>query len=84
MYILVCIYIISYARLMPKMLIPLALLLSIAIGVPVVERWIKCLSPESEGCVWAKAYMPLSFALWTIVGVLVAAVAWYLLGRARR
>jgi hypothetical protein len=66
-----------------RLLTAVAFLLSIGVGVPVIERWIKCLEPVSEGCVWAKAYMPLSFALWTIVGVLVAVIAWHL-GRAPR
>lgn len=68
----------------PRLLLAAALLVSIGAGVPLVERWIKCLEPVSEGCVWAKAYMPLSFALWTIVGVLVAGVAWHFLrGKSR-
>lgn len=68
----------------PRLLLAAALLVSIGAGVPLVERWIKCQEPVSEGCVWANAYMPLSFALWTILGVLVAGVAWrFLRGKGR-
>jgi hypothetical protein len=56
-----------------------ALLALVGAGVPLLERWFKCLDATSEGCVWAKAYLPLSFALWTIVGAVVAAIAWHLL-----
>jgi hypothetical protein len=56
-----------------------ALLALVGAGVPLLERWFKCLDATSEGCVWAKAYLPLSFALWTIVGAVVPAIAWHLL-----
>lgn len=56
-----------------------ALLASIGAGVPLLERWFRCLEATSEGCVWAKAYLPLSFALWTIAGAVVAGIAWHLL-----
>ena len=62
-----------------RLLVAAALLALIGAGVPLLERWFKCLEATSEGCVWAKAYLPLSFALWTIVGALVAAIAWHLL-----
>ncbi len=67
-----------------KSLIALGLLASIGAGVPLVERWIKCLKPVSEACVWAKAYMPLSFALWTGAALLAAVIAWHLLGCRQR
>lgn len=62
-----------------RLLIAAALLALVGAGVPLLERWFKCLDATSEGCVWAKAYLPLSFALWTIVGAVVAAIAWRLL-----
>lgn len=62
-----------------RLLVAAALLALIGAGVPLLERWFKCLEATSEGCVWAKAYLPLSFALWTVVGAVVAAIAWHLL-----
>ena len=62
-----------------RLLVAAALLALVGAGVPLLERWFKCLEPTSEGCVWAKAYLPLSFALWTVVGAVVAAIAWHLL-----
>lgn len=62
-----------------RLLIAAALIALVGAGVPLVERWFKCLDVMSEGCAWAKAYLPLSFALWTIVGAVVAAIAWRLL-----
>lgn len=62
-----------------RLLVAAALLALIGAGVPLLERWFKCLEAMSEGCVWAKAYLPLSFALWTIVGSVAAAIAWRLL-----
>lgn len=61
-----------------------ALLALVGAGVPLLERWFKCLEPTSEGCVWAKAYLPLSFALWTCVGIVAAAIAWHFLPGKRR
>jgi hypothetical protein len=60
-----------------------ALAILVGAGVPLVERAFKCLEPTSEACVWAKAYLPLSFGLWSIAGVIVGAIAWFVL-RARR
>ena len=67
-----------------RFLVAFGLLVAFGAGVPLAERWIKCREPISEACVWAKAYMPLSFALWTGAGVSAAFVAWHLLGRKRR
>jgi len=67
---------------MPKksrLLVAAALLALIGAGVPLLERWFKCLEATSEGCVWAKAYLPLSFALWTVVGAVLAGIAWHFL-----
>ena len=62
-----------------RLLAAAALLALIGAGVPLLERWFKCLEATSQGCIWAKAYLPLSFALWTVVGAVVAAIAWHLL-----
>jgi hypothetical protein len=64
-----------------RLLLSAVLLVSIAVGVPLAERWFKCRQPVSEGCVWAKAYLPLSFGLWTVAGLLAAVVLWFLLRR---
>jgi hypothetical protein len=69
----------------PRALISLALFIAIAAGVPLLERWYKCLQPISEACVWAKAYLPLSFGLWSVAGLIAAVAAWHLLrGRTER
>jgi hypothetical protein len=61
-----------------------ALLVSIGAGIPLLERWFKCRRPVSEACVWAKAYLPLSFGLWTIVGLVAAVALWFILSRRTR
>jgi len=67
-----------------RLLAAAALLLATGVGIPLLELWIKCQQPASEGCIWAKAYLPLSFGLWTAAGVIAAVVAWVVLGRRRR
>lgn len=42
--------------------------LAITFGVPLAERYLACRTPISEACVWAKAYLTLSFGLWAIAG----------------
>jgi hypothetical protein len=41
---------------------------AIALAIPVVELAIKCRRPESEACVWGKAYLSLSLGLWLVIG----------------
>jgi hypothetical protein len=48
--------------------------LGITFGVPLIERYLACRAPISEACVWAKAYLPLSFGLWAIAGAVVVFV----------
>jgi hypothetical protein len=64
-----------------RALVCLLVVVGIGAGVPLVERWMKCRLPMSEACVWAKAYLSLSFALWAVAGLLAAFVTWVLLGR---
>jgi hypothetical protein len=77
----------TYARSMTnsgRLSVSAILLLAIGVGVPLLERWIKCQAPSSEACVWAKAYLPLSFALWSVAGLVAAVIAWMLLrGRSK-
>lgn len=60
--------------------ISLLLLALFGAGIPLLERWIKCQQPLSEACVWAKAYLPLSFAIGAAIGLLAALLAWFVLG----
>ncbi|HEY0886572.1 MAG TPA: hypothetical protein VGE20_14875 [Ramlibacter sp.] len=47
-----------------RLLVAAAWLALVGAGAPLLERWFKCLDAAAEGCVWAKAYLPLSFVLW--------------------
>lgn len=53
--------------------------LGVAVGVPLLGRWHACRVPQSEGCVWAKAYLPLSFGLWAIAGLFAAVIVYWVL-----
>lgn len=64
----------------PRVFLSLLVFALLAAGVPLLERWIKCQQPSSEACVWAKAFLPLSFGIGTVLGVLAALVTWFLLG----
>jgi hypothetical protein len=67
--------------------VALIVALSIAIGIafPHVELALKCRRPESEACVWAKAYWHLS--IWieppivAVIAAIVLAIAMALVGR---
>ena len=60
--------------------IALAVFLFVAIGVPLIERWWKCMAPQSEACVWAKALWPVSLGVGCVLGLVVAVVVWLALG----
>lgn len=62
-----------------RLLLGTSLLLAIGTGVPLLERWFKCRVPDSEACVWAKAYLPLSFGLWSVAGLIAAVILWFVL-----
>lgn len=64
---------------MRRAFISLLLLVLFGAGIPLLERWIKCRQPASEACVWAKAYLPLSFAVGVAIGLIAAVLAWFLL-----
>lgn len=64
-----------------RLFVAAVLALLIGAGVPLLERSIKCQQPISEACVWAKAYLPLSFGLWSIAGVIAGVIAWFVLRR---
>ena len=53
--------------------------LVVAVGVPLLDRWHACRAPQSEACVWAKAYLPVSFGLWGIAGLFLAVIAYWML-----
>ena len=53
-----------------------------ALAVPYGNLWLKCQMPESEACVWSKAYLPLSLGLMALtLGVPVFVVTLVLLRR---
>jgi hypothetical protein len=67
-----------------RLFVATVLTILVGAGVPLLERVIKCQQPTSEACVWAKAYLPLSFGLWSIAGVVAGVVAWFVLRAFRR
>ena len=44
------------------------------IGYPLVDLAVACRAPDSESCVWGKAYLPFTFVL--SVPIVGAVVAW--------
>jgi hypothetical protein len=64
----------------PAALIALTVGCLIAFALPLGEVWYKCREPASEGCVWGKALLPVSLAVWGVLG-LVAAVVSYVIAR---
>ena len=50
------------------------------IGIPLASLWRACRLPESEACVWGRAYLTLSLGIGAIIGIVVAIVAYALLG----
>ncbi|HEX2548007.1 MAG TPA: hypothetical protein VHL79_24190 [Ramlibacter sp.] len=66
-----------------RLVLPTFLFLAFAVGVPLLDRWHACRVPASEACVWAKAYLPLSFGLWAIAGLFAAVILYWVL-RMRR
>lgn len=44
----------------------------LAFGVPLAELGIKCAQPASEGCVWGKSLLPVSLAIGSVIGAVVA------------
>ena len=58
-----------------------AIILGVVVGAayPFVDVALSCRVPESEACVWGKAYLPLSLAISIpIIGGVIAAVAYAL------
>lgn len=67
------------------LLIALAAGLLAGIGYPLVDLALSCRVPDSEACVWGKAYLPLSFALSVvIVGGAIAGLLYAVLARRGR
>ena len=59
--------------------IVVAILAGVVVGVlyPVVDLAVACRIPDSEGCVWGKAYLPLTFGLSIVLlGSMVAAIVY--------
>ena len=45
----------------------LAIALAVGLGAPLVELALDCRRYDSEGCVWGRAYLPLSLAIGLVV-----------------
>lgn len=59
--------------------------LIVGVGYPFVDVAIACRVPISEGCVWGKAYFPLTLGLSVVMlGSLVTGLLYAVLARGRR
>ncbi len=68
-----------------KALIAVLLGLLAGLAYPIVDLAIACRIPDSEACVWGKAYLPLTFSLSImLVGGVVAAVVFVALSMRNR
>jgi hypothetical protein len=67
-----------------RIIVSALLALAIGVGVPLLELSIKCREPVSEVCVWAKAYLPLSFSVGLAMGLVAAVVAWFVMAALER
>ena len=46
----------------------------LAVGLPLLDLWRDChRAPESEACVWGRAYLPISLVLGAVIALVVAA-----------
>ena len=57
----------------------IAVVLGAAVGAasPFIDVWLSCRVPDSEACVWGKAYLPLSLGISIpVIGSIVAVVAY--------
>ena len=63
-----------------NIVVAMAVGLVVATAYPLVDLALSCRAPQSEACVWGKAYLPLTFGLSIpIVGTLAAAVTYALI-----
>ena len=59
--------------------------LVVGVAYPLIQLAVDCRAPDSEACVWGKAYLPLSLALSVVVlGSVVAIVMFAVLEWRRR
>jgi hypothetical protein len=65
---------------LPALLLALVAFVLAAFVYPLGELWYKCLEPVSEACVWGKALLPVSLAIWGVMG-LGAALLTYVIAR---
>jgi len=67
---------------MRKLAVPLLVGAIVGVGYPLVDLALSCRVPDSEACVWGKAYLPLTLGLSLLVlGGLAALVTHALLRR---
>ena len=53
-------------------------------GATVVQWRLACRVPESEACVWGRAYLPVSLVLGSIAGMVLAAIGFTVLRAVQR
>ncbi len=58
-------------------LLAAAVFIVVALAFPLSELFYNCREPESEGCVWGKALLPLSLAAWAIIGLIAATASFF-------
>jgi hypothetical protein len=51
--------------------------MAVAVGVPLLELRMRCAVPDSEGCVWARALLPVSFGMGGALGLFAAGVVFF-------
>lgn len=66
--------------------LPVILIFGALLGIGLtLGRWrIACRVPESEACVWGRAYLPISLPLGAAAGLVVAAVAFVVIRLVQR
>jgi hypothetical protein len=66
--------------------LPVALIFGAMVGIGLtVAQWrLACRVPDSEACVWGRAYLPVSLFLGAAAGLVVAAVAFVLIRLVQR
>lgn len=66
--------------------LPIALTFGVLLGIGLtLAHWrLACRVPDSEACVWGRAYLPVSLSLGAAAGLVVAAVAFVVIRLVQR
>ena len=51
----------------------------IAFGIPLGELWLDCRVPDSEACVWGRAYLPLSLGVAAVIALVITGISYLIL-----